>query len=146
MRGLRIRITLSLVVTLAGYIPIQLAYSYIMGFSDPIQMLTYPESLNLSFHILAVGLWVVAVSALYRNTMSELQKRMGKGREVDELRLKRTSVENLRSVAEKEFFSRRISEETFNEIARMCEKQLVEIKSRMQELAGKVKKPEDKDV
>ena len=141
MRGLRIRITVSLIVTLIGYVPIQLAYSYLTGFQDPIQMLTYPESLNLSFHIVAVGLWAVVVSALYRNTMSELQNRLGKGREIDELDSRRKSVENLKGVAEVEFMKRRISEETFNEIERMCEKQLVEIKSRTQELSGKQRKP-----
>ena len=140
MKGLRIRITVSLIVTLIGYIPIQLAYSYLTGFQDPLQMLTYPESLNLCFHIVAVGVWAVAVSALYRDTMSKLQKRLGRGRESEELEARRKSVENLRGVAEVEFMKRRISEDTFNEIEKMCEKQLVEIKSRVQELTGKQRK------
>ncbi len=140
MKALRLMIALSLVVTLAGYIPVQLAYSYLTGFDDPVQMLTYPESLNLSFHIIIFGLWIVTLSALYRSTMEEIQKRLGKGREIDELEMKRRSVENLKSVAETEYFKRRISEQAFNEIARMCEKQLVEIKSRVQELSENKKK------
>jgi hypothetical protein len=142
MKAIRIRIVASLAATLIGYVPVQLAYSYLTGFQDPLQMLMYPESLNLSFHIVVVGVWAIVLSMLYKNTMSELQKRLGKGREVDELEARKRSVENLKGVAEVEFMKRRISEQTFNEIERMCEKQLVEIKARTRGLSGKQKRKE----
>jgi hypothetical protein len=136
MRGLVLRTIATLLVALAGYVPIQAFLSYAYGFRDPVMMVTYPESLNLAFRIALAGAWAVVLMASCRLTAAEARRHLLRRREARDLDSKRKSVENLKAVAETEFMKRRISQETFNEIERMCEKQLVEIKSRARELGA----------
>lgn len=135
MKLLKSRFIVFAVTFLIGLIPLYMAYLFVIRYSDnPVAMLIYPDSITLIVLTIILGLWVFLLNLTGQGFFDVFRKRESKQKEMGKLKRKIDKIKTSIKVAQVEYFKRRITKKTLDNMLASYGKDMVDIKSRLKEL------------
>lgn len=101
---------------------------------DP-AMLLYPDYFFVTITVIVLAIiWIFILIKFLKSLEEYFGKKIAEGKQITDLEKEQENIALLLQVAEREFFQRRITEDTFKEIRRMVGKRMVDVKAKRKKI------------
>lgn len=126
------------VFTILLLVPVYYLSSFVLFLQEEgvLGLLSTGNVVTLIILVLIVSVWVLAISKMLKSLSANMKLAKEPMKKARELKKEKDSIDLFRQVAEKEYFKRNISEETFKKIIQLCEEKEVEIKVRLKQIGA----------
>ena len=135
---------------LSSFFAISYAMPSIMEFlsnvsEDPAMFLS-PDYFFVTVTVIVLAIiWIFILVKFLKSLEDYFGRKIAESKQMSELDKEQENIGILLQVAEREFFQRRINEDTFNEIRRMVGKRMVDVKAKRKKLMKDKSQPVQKE-